>query len=139
MDNYTVYKHTSPSGKVYIGITRQDPEARWKGGHGYLHKNKYGTYGQPGIANAIIKYGWDNFTHEILFTGLSKKEAEEKEIELIAKYKSYDDRFGYNIEFGGHAVGRKSEETKRRMSEAKKVQKMGCMARHHLREYQLFV
>ena len=29
---YCVYKHTSPSGKVYIGITRNDPIKRWQNG-----------------------------------------------------------------------------------------------------------
>lgn len=30
---YTVYKHTTPSGKVYIGITGQKPERRWQNGN----------------------------------------------------------------------------------------------------------
>lgn len=29
---YVVYKHTCPNGKVYIGITSQKPEHRWKKG-----------------------------------------------------------------------------------------------------------
>lgn len=29
INNYYVYKHTSPSGKCYIGITCQNPEKRW--------------------------------------------------------------------------------------------------------------
>lgn len=57
--NYCVYKHTSPSNKVYIGITSQEPERRWKNGNGYK-KNLYFT-------KAIKKYGWDNFAHEILW------------------------------------------------------------------------
>lgn len=28
-NNFCVYKHTSPSGKCYIGITNQDLEKRW--------------------------------------------------------------------------------------------------------------
>ena len=32
---YTVYKHISPSNKVYIGITSIDPKQRWNSGHGY--------------------------------------------------------------------------------------------------------
>lgn len=28
--SYTVYKHTSPSGKCYIGITLTKPEYRWR-------------------------------------------------------------------------------------------------------------
>ena len=44
-------------------------------------------------------------------------------------YKSYDENFGYNIEYGGHAVGRKSDETRKRMSEAKMGEKNGMYGR----------
>ena len=58
------------------------------------------------------KYGWKNIKHEILFKNLNKEEAEQKEIELIAKYKSNQIEFGYNIANGGsHVV---SNETKKR-------------------------
>lgn len=36
MRNWIVYKHTSPSGKVYIGITNQPANKRWKNGMGYI-------------------------------------------------------------------------------------------------------
>lgn len=33
---FIVYKHVSPSGKVYVGITSQQPEDRWgSSGQGY--------------------------------------------------------------------------------------------------------
>lgn len=32
MGTYTVYKHTSPNGKVYIGITKLSVERRWQEG-----------------------------------------------------------------------------------------------------------
>ena len=32
-ENYKLYKHTSPSGKVYIGITCQEVEDRWRRGN----------------------------------------------------------------------------------------------------------
>lgn len=32
---WCVYKHTSPSGGVYIGITSDYPLARWRNGRGY--------------------------------------------------------------------------------------------------------
>ncbi len=38
---YNVYSHTSPSGKKYIGITKQKPEHRWSNGDGYKHKWRY--------------------------------------------------------------------------------------------------
>ena len=52
---YTVYKHTSPSGKVYIGVTSLRPKERWSGGAGYV-KNKH-------FYRAIKKYGWENIKH----------------------------------------------------------------------------
>lgn len=36
MGNFIVYKHTSPSGKCYVGITSQAPEYRW-GNNGYKY------------------------------------------------------------------------------------------------------
>lgn len=35
VNKWTVYRHTSPSGKVYIGITSQNVERRWNSGKGY--------------------------------------------------------------------------------------------------------
>ena len=94
--NYSVYIHTSPSGKVYIGITRRLPKYRWgKGGKGYK-ENEY-------FYRAILKYGWDNFSHEILCDNLTKEEAQKLEIELIALYNAADSNFGYNISLGGEA------------------------------------
>lgn len=115
MKNYYVYKHTAPNGKVYIGLTCQRPEKRWGNGCNYK-TNKY-------FSAAIIKYGWNSFTHEILFYGLSKEEAENKEIELIAYYKSNQREFGYNIDNGGKARGRCSEETKQLISQIQKGRK----------------
>ena len=100
---WCVYCHTSPSGKKYIGITsQQNPEHRFNHGNGYLRK-KDGKYFQPAMAYAILKYpDFDNdCDHEILYVGLTKTEAENKEKQLIAKYKTRDSRYGYNISPGG--------------------------------------
>lgn len=92
--NYTVYKHTSPSGKVYIGITSMPVEKRWgRGGTAYRH--------QPVIWNAIRKYGWDNFKHEIINDGMRDIDAKELEIALIAEHQSMDREKGYNRTVGG--------------------------------------
>lgn len=111
MTGFIVYKHTSPSGKVYIGITQRSPSKRFRNGAGYKDNEHFWR--------AIEKYEWQNFKHEILYSGLSKEIACKIEIELIAKYNSADRKYGYNIEFGGeHSVP--SEETRKKMSEAKK-------------------
>ena len=112
---YSVYKHTSPNGKVYIGITSRKPEYRWNHGNGY-YQNKH-------FKSAIDIYGWDNFTHEIIVDGLTKEEACEIEKELIRKYKSNDKKYGYNNSIGGEkpAAGHiPSDETKRKQSIAHK-------------------
>lgn len=97
--SYCVYKHTAPNGKVYIGITCQNPLHRWCNGNGYK--------GNTHFYNAIKKYGWNNFKHEILFEELTANEAAEKEIELIAKYKSNNIQFGYNLTSGGLSYSEK--------------------------------
>ena len=112
---YVVYKHTTPSGKVYIGITGKKPEYRWKNGNGYKDNAHFD--------NAIKKYGWENTKHEIVANGLTKEQACDLEIELIAKYHATDQRKGYNISAGGECSGagvHPSAETRRKISEAKK-------------------
>ena len=97
MNNYCVYKHTTPNGKVYIGITKQKPERRWRGGLGYKPPDGKET---P-FYRAIVKYGWDNIHHEIIASGLNKENACQVEVELIKAFNSQDRRFGYNVLQGG--------------------------------------
>ena len=113
---YIVYCHTNKiNGKRYVGITSQKPEKRWgKNGDGYKGRTRFNA--------AIKKYGWEEFTHEILFTELTEKEAQDKEQYLIAKWHLTDKRYGYNMTAGGEhhsCYGRKlSKETKDRISKS---------------------
>jgi len=109
-NNYTVYIHKSPSGKVYIGITKQNIKRRWRYGLGYK-ENKY-------FFRAIQKYGWDNFEHIVLYEGVDKCRAELLEMELIKKYRSSNAVYGYNTELGGKTVGTVSEKTKEKLRKA---------------------
>lgn len=84
-----IYKHTSPSGKCYIGQTSV-PKNRWKPS---AYKQCVKFY------HAIQKYGWDNFTHEIIYTCYDAHEANEKEAYFIEWYDSIAN--GYNITAGG--------------------------------------
>lgn len=112
-NNYSVYMHKNKiNGKVYIGITSLKTWRRWDCGRGY--KNQILFY------RAIEKYNWNNFEHIILYEKLTKEEAEQKEIELIAYYKSNNKKYGYNIANGGNCVGSASEETRKKMSERMK-------------------
>lgn len=85
------------------------PESRF-GKNGYRYKGCTLFY------NAIQKYGFDNFKHEILFDKLTQEEANEKEIELIREYRSNERAFGYNLQDGG-CNGSPTEETRKKMSE----------------------
>lgn len=107
--NYVVYRHTSPSGKVYIGITSRKPEYRWRNGNGYKSSPKF--------YNAIQKYGWDNFKHEILYSGLNEISAKMIEEDLIYYYKKQNK--SYNITDGGDGIKgvSPSEETRKKISE----------------------
>lgn len=124
---YIVYKHTTPSGKVYIGITGNTVEIRWQNGRNYK-SNKHFT-------NAIKKYGWDNIKHEILSDNLTKEQAEEEEILLIKKYKSNNMNYGYNVENGGNATGKLSEETKKKISIANKGKTSWLKGKHWSEEH----
>lgn len=110
--NFYVYKHTNKlNNKIYIGITCQEPLKRWLNGKGYTN-NDYFT-------KSITKYGWENFNHEILYKNLTKKEAEDKEQELIKMYKSNLREYGYNLDNGGK-INRFTQETKNKISKSNK-------------------
>ena len=116
-DTYCVYIHTASNGKRYIGITKQAPERRWRNGLGY-RRNKH-------FFSAIIKYGWDNITHEIYAENLNQKSAEKIERELIKKYQSKDKMHGYNHTDGGDGTRgfSPSEESRTKMSKSRSGEK----------------
>ena len=127
MRKYIVYKHTAPNQKVYIGITCKNPIYRWNNGKGYIQNNHF--------YKAILKYGWDNIKHEILFTGLTKEQACKKEIELIALYNSNQSKYGYNHSMGGESGSlgvKRTEETRKKMSQARKGIKLSAETKRKL-------
>jgi group I intron endonuclease len=105
-DIFCVYKHTSPSGKAYIGMTN-NYNKRCAAHQGATNKCLL-------FAKAIRKYGWDNFKHEILFDMLTIDEALSLEILLIDEHNTLNP-MGYNLTKGGEGM-RPSEETRLKMS-----------------------
>lgn len=87
-----VYKHTNKiNGKVYIGISQHTWQQRaGVGGQNYFRNLVF--------ARDIAKYGWNNFTHEVLASGLKNREALDLEFDYIRKYRSYLPEYGYNID-----------------------------------------
>lgn len=106
---YTVYQHKNKiNNKVYIGITSRSPKERWgKNGNNYSSS--------PYFYNAIKKYGWDNFEHNILYSNLSKEEACKKEQELIKFYNATNRKYGYNSTTGGE-IFKMNEEVRQKIS-----------------------
>ena len=89
-----IYKHTNViNGKVYIGQTSVTTQSRWRNGGGYQ--------GSPHFYAAIKKYGWINFSHEILATVETMEEANKLEQFYIQYYNSTHPDHGYNIQLGG--------------------------------------
>lgn len=107
---YSLYKHTFPNDKVYIGITKYIPKYRWgKNGNGYD--------GQM-VWKAILKYGWENISHEILLETTDKNFIEQEERRYITEvYHSNNCEFGYNINNGGRYAGEIPEVTKQHLRE----------------------
>lgn len=89
--NYLVYKHTSPSGKSYIGITKNYTNRC------SAHRTSSGC---RAFHSAITKYGWSNFTHDILARDLTLQEATTLEIRSITDYNTLYPH-GYNLTTGG--------------------------------------
>ena len=90
---YYIYRHIAPNNKSYIGMTKQEPKRRWQSGEGYNTQRLF--------YHAIEKYGWDNFSHEILEDNLTHDEACEREQYYINYYKSNQEEYGYNVTSGG--------------------------------------
>ena len=112
--NYKVYILEFPNGKVYIGLTGDSVDKRWKNGNGYR--------GQSYLWNAICKHGWSNIIKDIYAIDLTEQEAKQMEKELISYYDSTNRKYGYNISAGGESASgfKHSEETRRMYSETRK-------------------
>lgn len=127
MGRYTVYKHTAPNGKVYIGITQQTVEKRWKA-------NGLGYQTQTYFYKAIQKYGWDKIDHSIIAYGLTKSEAEQMEIELIASCKANNPKYGYNIRNGG-SLSTWNESSKEKLRQANLGKHISEETKEKLKKY----
>lgn len=110
-NNYKVYLHTNLiNGKKYVGQTVCTLNARWANGHGYKPKKNNNSH----FYNAIQKYGWSNFKHEVLKSNLTLPEADFWERHYIAQFDSTNPLKGYNKTHGGHNA-MPTEEAKTKM------------------------
>ena len=112
-----IYCHTCKvTGKRYVGQSCHGMEHRWK-----VHVKSAGkcnTY----FASAIHKHGPESFEHRLLMQCETQDEANDMEDFFIQELKTLVPR-GYNLKGGGGASGRHSEETRQKISAARKGQK----------------
>lgn len=101
---WKIYKHTllvegEQQGWSYIGLTSSAKvNSRWRNGTGYKE--------QAVFWEAIKKYGWDNFSHEIIEDNLTLEQANIQEQYWIAYYHTWvkdENCRGYNMTAGGGA------------------------------------
>lgn len=121
---YKVYALKSPDGKMYIGMTRQPISLRCR---------KDGYNGCPAMEKAILEYGWDSFTTEVLIDNLTKSQAELFEKEFIEQFDTVNPDKGFNVALGGNIEGRHSSETIAKMSQS---QKGRVFSKEHLERLQ---
>ena len=106
-----IYKITNTlNGKIYVGQTRQKLSRRING-----HKSSKKIFG---VDAAIAKYGWENFTAEVI-EECPVEQLNEREIFWIAELGSKVPN-GYNLTDGGDGALNPSPETRARMSAARK-------------------
>lgn len=112
-----IYQITNlTNGKVYVGQS-WDIEGRWR-----VHRSSSSS---KHLRNAIAKDGIENFQFEILEEGLSDQhQLDTREIWWIDALDSRDPAKGYNKLSGG-SYGKHSDETRKKMSDAKKVLNAG--------------
>jgi group I intron endonuclease len=107
---YVVYKHTGPTGKSYIGLTKNYASR--------TRQHRTGFTGCTAFVSAVKKYGWDTFSHEILISNLDLVGASFFERLFIAVENTLSPN-GYNIKDGGNSSPC-AEETKLKISQAQK-------------------
>lgn len=125
---YKIYKITSPSGRIYIGQTK-NPIRRFEK---YKSKSLREVECQPMLRNSFLKYGYLNHTTEIIDTHIGDRSgANDKEMFWIrtymCNYLKYPEMNGLNLTNGGlvgNGCEKKSEETRRKISESLKGRKV---------------
>lgn len=92
---YHIYRLTSPSGKHYVGISK-DVKERFRS-----HRRVAKDGKRHPLYDAMRKHGIETFEIEVLLTYESQEEAVAAEITAISLFESTDRRYGYNLSPGG--------------------------------------
>ena len=103
METKFIYVYTNKiNGHQYVGQTN-NLRKRFNGHKSDSYNKNSTSYNYP-LHSAIRKYGLENFTFEVLESGLTPEEANEREKYWIKENKSHISQGGYNITFGGEGI-----------------------------------
>lgn len=118
MKTYTIYKLTSPSGKMYVGWTSRLLKKRIQD-----HMSEVRRGYQRPIQKALRKYPLEQWRQEILLETTDYELSIKTEVETIKQLNTNNPDKGYNISTGGEygATGvKRTEENKQKIREGKK-------------------
>lgn len=107
-----IYKITSPSGKIYIGQSRDINSRKSDHKHNWS-KRQYKLY------SSINKYGWDAHSFDIIHE-CTIDELDNLESFYIKYYDCFDTEHGLNLTSGGVHNLKYSTQSKLKLSESKK-------------------
>jgi group I intron endonuclease len=128
MRKFFIYRVTNTiNNKVYIGKTECEPSTkRWKG-HLTAARNPKDKDHNIYFYKAIRKYGQENFKFEVIDEFYDADSLFRAEILYIQKYKSKNDKYGYNLTDGGDGGSgfKFSEEVKKTLNQDKKTKFLG--------------
>jgi len=99
--DYKIYKITSPSGGVYIGLTKMTIEKRFSS---HINRGKTRHKKHP-LYDCMKKYNFVGFLVEEIESHLSKDTASQKEKYYIKKYREAGYKV-YNVSDGGETDGK---------------------------------
>ena len=100
-NTYIIYKATSPTGKVYIGLTRSSLRVRSLQHYAGAKRDLRVRRRLLPFQAALLKYG-DRFEWGVLVHCSSAEEASEQEAFHIALYRANEPTHGYNCTVGGN-------------------------------------
>ena len=120
---YTVYAHRNlKNGKSYVGMTSRKPNERWRNGKGYKNNLK--------MWNDIQNSDWNkDWKHNIIGKFEDKQEALNVEEMFIQLFDSTNE--GYNISTYDRNSYKRTDETRRKNSEAHTGEKHPMYGKHH--------
>lgn len=111
-----IYKIVSPSNRVYIGQST-NVYWRWK-----TYRIISASQRQTRLHRSFLKHGIKNHKFEILQV-CELEQLNKLEVYYISLYNSFNSKHGLNLRGGGNSGGMLSEETKERVSIAKRGKK----------------